>query len=372
LEEEIIIRKFNEKDKDQIISLLDSVFGGWPRQDIEGTKKQFWEWKYIDRPKPCYISVAEHKNRIVGTYHATRADIKIGGNLYPCTTTWDMVVHEDYRGMGLSKRLGSDFNRSWRRNEGIIYGYSIVGNPILVKSFDKTRPKFPVEVINLVRIDDLQLHFKYNIHKNPLILKQGYRVLSRLQNTLNFFRQGLDGCRCKVVEVNKFDTDTQDLWHRVSEDYDFIIERSMEVLNHRYCHEKNPKYRVLQATQGKEILGYTALRINRYNKEYPIGYIADLIGLKGEDRAIHQLLKEAIRYFREKNVNIVNLQIPQSHPYIRIARLHGFLDSRVKLHLYCVPTGDIDPIKDQSIDPERAFVSWGDHDVLPASTPDYD
>jgi hypothetical protein len=202
-------------------------------------------------------------------------------------------------------------------------------------------------------------------------MKQGYRALSTVNNAVNLFRGGLEGSPCEVTPVKEFDNAIDDFWVRVSGDYDFIVERTRDVLNHRYCHPKNPKYRVLQATCGGETLGFIVLRINRYHQEYPIGYIIDLLAVKREDRAIHQLLEEAMNYFRENRVNIVNLQIPQGHPYTRIAGLHGFLDSRVKLHLYCVPTGNIDPVKDLIFTPEKVYVSWGDHDVLPASTPDY-
>ncbi len=372
LEEEIIVRKYQRGDAGNIVELLDSVHNGWPKEDIEGSNSTYWMWKYFEGPKPSLISVAEHQGNIIGTIHARQLNIKIENKLYPCTTTCDLVVRKDYRGLGLSKRLGIGSNREWRRSEGTILDYFIVGNPILVKSFDKTRPKFPIKIINLVKIEDIADHFENNPSSNSLLLRRGYSFLKQINKVLSQFISIPSSNPFEISPINEFDDRINEFWNRLAKEYDFIVERNLESLNHRYCHEKNRKYRVFQASRRGKIIGFIALRVNSYNQEYPVGYVTDLLCFIEEEEAVKALLIEGLNYFKENGVNLINIQLPLKHPYVNIARKMGFLDSRVQLHIYYIPAGNFDPFKGIRFRPEKVYMSWGDHDVLPPTIPKYE
>jgi hypothetical protein len=348
------------------------VHNGWPKEDVEGSKATYWEWKHFERPKPSLISVAEYLGNIIGTIHARQLNIKIEDILYPCTTTCDLVVRKDYRGLGLSKRLGIGSNREWRRSEGTILDYFIVGNPILIKSFDMTRPKFPIEIVNLVKIEDVAYHFKNNPSSNSGLLKLSYSFLKQINKIRSRFTRIPNRNPFEISSIDEFDDSINEFWNSLADGYDFIVERDMESLNHRYCHEKNQKYKVFQACRTGKILGFIALRVNRYNKEYPIGYVTDLLCLKEEEEVVKALLNKGLNHFNENGVNLVNIQLPMKHPYIKIANKLGFLDSRVQLHIYYIPAGDFNPIKGIHFRPEKVYMSWGDHDVLPPSIPKYE
>jgi hypothetical protein len=64
--------------------------------------------------------------------------------------------------------MGEDFSRLWRKNEGILFDYFIIGNPILVERFSKTRPRLPANIINLTKIWDIRRQLQAMFARMPV------------------------------------------------------------------------------------------------------------------------------------------------------------------------------------------------------------
>ena len=62
-------------------------------------------------------------------------------------------------------------------------------------------------------------------------------------------------------------------------------------------------------------MGYSVLKINRLREDYPIGYIVDLLALPDRLEVARVLISDAVRYFDERNINIVNCLTVKGHPY---------------------------------------------------------
>jgi hypothetical protein len=170
----------------------------------------------------------------------------------------------------------------------------------------------------------------------------------------------------KVLDIKQFDQRIDAFWEKLAEEYDYIIERDRSFLNWRYLDPRVGGFVVKQAEEEGEILGFIAMRTNRYSKEYPIGYIVDLLALPGRDDALHALLDAATKHFDGDNVNIVNCLVVKNHPNEKILNSHGFLDSRIKIKVYYNTklAGDRN-VKLAKLSPERTYISWGDYDTLP-------
>jgi len=128
---------------------------------------------------------------------------------------------------------------------------------------------------------------------------------------------------------------------------------------------------VKQVEEDGHIIGYSVLRINRYQSDYPVGYIVDLLTLPDRPDAANELVEDAIKYFDSRKINIINYQVVKGHPYERILKRHGFLDSRIKIYVFYQPLGNFDGMSKLKSTPEKTFISWGDHDILPVRMPPY-
>ena len=52
-------------------------------------------------------------------------------------------------------------------------------------------------------------------------------------------------------------------------------------------------------------LGFVVLRINKYNLNYPVGYIVDLISLPNRLDVLFHLIKVSMSYFENHDTNII-------------------------------------------------------------------
>lgn len=81
---------------------------------------------------------------------------------------------------------------------------------------------------------------------------------------------------------------------------------------------------------------------------------------------------DAIRYFDNQNINIANSLAVKNHPYEKVLTKHGFLDSRINLHLFYDSYREVDEIgKLKIITADKIHFSYGDIDSLPVSIPSY-
>lgn len=94
------------------------------------------------------------------------------------------------------------------------------------------------------------------------------------------------------------------------------------------------------------ILGFSVLKINRVRREYPVGFIVDMIASPSRWGVADRLIADAVDYFDDRSVNIVNGLIIKGQPFERIYGGHGFLDSGMHPHLYLhFSYGDIDSLR---------------------------
>ena len=93
-------------DEVRIVKLLQSVFDGWPRLDLEYSPLDYWRWKFRDNPHGMSsITLAESGDEIVGCHHTMPVRIKIGEEVFLCTSGADLALHPNYRRRGYQKAM---------------------------------------------------------------------------------------------------------------------------------------------------------------------------------------------------------------------------------------------------------------------------
>lgn len=374
MKKHITIRQYQPGDEENIVELLELVFDGWPKFDLGFTSLDYWRWKYLDNTfKTNFIVLGEKNGKVISVNHAFPIRIKKGNRVFLCSYAADTVVHPEFRRMGISKKM-YELIISLKNDADIQFDYFVTSNPFLIKSFSKNYYSFPFPVLNLVRIKDIDRQLQAMPIKNAWLMKLGFHTakllndISKIVNNSDHKKQDIT-----VIEIDSFDHRIDDFWETISDHYHFIVERRRDYLNWKYCDPRAGNYIVKQAEDNEgRILGYSVLGINRYLKEYHIGYIIDLLTPLNRVDVADTLAADAISYFNDQNINIVNALIFKNSPYERVFNRYGFLDSRYKLRLFLragEKMNELDKLKTYS--PSKMHFSYGDIDSLPVDIPRY-
>ena len=375
LSNEFQLRIYNPGDEEEIVQLLKIGFDGWPHFDLECTPVDHWRWKYLDNPsRTNFIVLAMIEGRIVGANQILPMRIKIVDTVFPCVLSADTVVHPDYRRMGIYTKMANK-NISRMNDSGIQLDYFPTSNPILIKSYSKRYRTLPLTISNLARIKDINKQLKAMPIKKAWLAKLGFHGLMLFNDLKNAFcRKKSPDTNFNIHEVNRFNESMESFWDEASRQYKFIIERRREYINWRYCDPRAGGFKVKEAKdEDGSTLGYCVLKINKYLKHYPIGYMVDLLTLPERVDAAEALVADAIRYFDEQNINIVNCLVVENHPYEKILKRYGFIDSRFRIQIFMRLSSEMASIlkKIERSDSEKIYFSYGDIDSLPVQIPTY-
>ncbi len=314
------IRPYLPGDEEEIIPLLKLVFGDW--RDLD-----FWDWMYNDNllKMDLHCVGVAGDGEIVGASLSLPLKVKIGGQTILSTYGSDACVHPDHRRRGIYGRL-NDCKRELRERMGVRFHYSHTFNPIVYESHFKTygrdQWRFPISYYN--RIEDIDTHLRANKVERAFLKKLGFTAVKALNNLRGLGgRVRAEGVR--VSEMKRFDGRFEGFWQRISDHYNFILERSRKYMNWRYCDPRAGDYLIKGAEDGDGVSGYVVLKLDR-GSDYPTGRIMDLLALPGRLDVVDALVSDALGYFSDEGVNFVQCLFLRNHPYGGVLKRHGFLD----------------------------------------------
>jgi len=364
------IRPYRPGDESDIVELLQLVFDGWPRFNLNCSSLDHWRWKYLDNSIGGLIVVGMSGEKMVGCHHRLLIRIKIGENSYLCSYGGDLAVHPDFRRKGIRNGIRELLNKL-SSAAGVRFSYFLTDNPIVIKSISRSWPQFPHSILNMVRIRDINEHLQNLPLKNAWMVKHGFYAVKLVNNLKHYISKPKSRANGLVVhQVERFDKRIDTLWMDISDQYDFIIERNREYLNWRYGDHRAGNFVLKIVEEAGQILGYSVLNVNGYLPHYPVGFIVDLLTIPDRLDAANMLMRDAIDYFNDIDVNIINYQVIKNHPYERIANKNGFLNSRIKTPLFFRTISSKDELNTlQTIQENRAYMCWGDYDILPIRIP---
>lgn len=332
---EFSVRLYKKGDEEQIIPLLDEVFKDWLKKDLDCTPQEHYEWLYWDNPeKKNPTVVAEKDGKIIGVNHGLYLRLKIGGKVFLCLKGTDLAVHPSYRGKGVSGKI-DELHAKHSASDGSCMGFYLTKNPIVINSnLGKGGLSFPGNIQILVKIDNIESHLSNSVKPTDRVqelkIKYGFitaKIFNKLKNILTLKTTKQD---FKLKKITKFDDMIEPFWDQIKDEYDFILEKTSAFLNWRYCDRRAGKYEIYVAEENGAILGLMILRINRYKKEYPEGYIMELLTLPRSKEIADTLLSEAVEHFDREKINVIYATVVKDHSLEKYYYRHGFLNSRYK------------------------------------------
>jgi predicted N-acetyltransferase YhbS len=372
LDRDFVIRPYEFGDEEGIVELLEHSPGGWPGFDLSCTPVEHWRWKYQLGPiENDYITVCSKDEKIVGCIHIIPQRIKIGDEIVLGNIGADLAVHPDFRGLGLSKKM-REFHRSREYKNEHQLTYFVTSNPIMIKEYSKKATPFPHPVANFVRIRDVDLQLQKMPVRNPRTMKLGYEALKILNGIGRLFHgRRRPKSSMDISPVKSFDGRVDGLWDRLSPHYKFMVERKRDYLNWRYCHPHAGNFVVRQAETNGGVAGYSVLLINRNNRDYPVGYIVDLIFEPSKIDVAGELVSNAIEYFDGQGVNIINTFVIRKNLYEKILNENGLINSRMNLNLFLgvnTKRKQLTMLREAHVN--SMHFSYGDIDSLPSGLPE--
>jgi hypothetical protein len=364
-EKEVEVRTFQPEEEEKIIELLKLVYDGWPKFDLRCNPSEHWRWKYqANLLKMSQIVVGVSHNLIIGCSHSLLSRVKIGNRVFLSSQGGDAAVHPDFKRMAVFKKM-IDLKIKMGKESGVQIHY-FKTKPILRKSLSKFYYRFPHIVMKFFRIHDVDLHLRKQPVKYAFIYKCGFhlaKLANQCRNTLRLYRPS--SYDFHIGQMTHFDERIESFWEEIKDHYNFIIERSRDYLNWRYCDLRGGDYLVKIAQTDTKILGYMVLRINRYQIDYPIGYVVDLLTLPNRLDVTNALIEDAINYFDDHHINIILCLIVKNHPCKAILERNGFIMKRERISLFYKGYAEVEEFRQfESSSPSNIHFAYGDLDVI--------
>ena len=367
------IRGFQSGDKTDVVGLLELVFGGWPHLDLSCSPLDHWDWKYEERTDlGRFIFVAETDGgELVGCLHVLPVEFMGAHGIDKCAIGVDFAVHPDYRGRGVSSMLSKVMNRTLLE-AGFKLSYVITSHPRVISRALKSNLRFKGRIMNYVRVVDIDRQLEALPMRRGWVVKAGYEILRGFNSVRNSFRPMMRFEDVIIVEDTKFGVETEALWEQVSKYYDFMLKRDGSYLNWRYCDSRGGDFQIRKAYERDVLLGYCVFKANRFREEYPVGYVLDLVTVPHRLDVTCSLIEEAVKYFDDAGVNVVNFMVMEYAWFIDALRINGFLNSRIPMNVYIDPFGKPENIRELvDVKPNKILVAWGDHDAMPVQIPKF-
>lgn len=330
-----LVRPYRPDDEVEIVSLLQRVLEGWAHR---ACALDHWKWKYADNPmKSIIISVCLNNDEIIGCTHRIPKRVKIGDNVFLCCSGADSAVHPQFRDRKLYSKMVK-LVEDLEKKSGTQLSYFVTGNPKLIKFHMKHHTVFPRTISVFLRVKDVDYHLRMIKVKRAGLYKCGFllvKMFSKLKYALS--SSSISGGDFRIFGTRCFDDRIDGFWNRVKDHYAFIVERTRDYLNWRYCDPRGGDYTVKIAEGNGEVLGYIVAKIDSRWKDYPIGYIVDLITFPKRRDVADVLVRESIRDFDQLNINTVRCQIVEGHPYQRILEKCGFVKRSIDRSVFLMP-----------------------------------
>ncbi len=161
-----------------------------------------------------------------------------------------------------------------------------------------------------------------------------------------------------ITTLERFDDRVGKLFEDAAEAFDFLIVREKNYMNWRYCDPAGGRFTVRAAEEQGRLLGFLVFKIGEGE-----GYVADLLVLPGRIDVVRSLVEDALRIFREAGVELVNCWMISRHPYNRVLRKYGFIDTRKDVGFKCRPVSlDESELEFLSDEGSRIHLTHGDTD----------
>jgi hypothetical protein len=205
---------------------------------------------------------------------------------------------------------------------------------------------------------------KKNKSRNKLIKQIGHNIIKRYNHFTRKSNYPHDH-DLQIKNITIFNENIESFWIKLKEYYHYIIVRDMEYLNWRYCDPRGGNYTIKEATIGGTVVGYSVLRIDYTDYSYPVGYIVDLMVSPRRYDVMFSLIKDAISYFEDTQVNVIQVYSVKNMAS-ELFQSQGFITDPQKTHVFLGKNTINEPDMNNLMlaEDDRVHFAYGDHDHI--------
>jgi len=354
------MRPYRLGDEESIIELFRTVF------IVEMTLAK-WTWRYIENGIDLkLIMLAESASGdIIGHYALCPIRMKVDGKEIIGSFSLDTMVHPDWGGRGIFVDLANAvYDAAAGSGIPLTYGFPNENSyhgfinklgwtdlckalPILVK---------PISIRSLIRS---RFENERSAQFADLLARAGYWLY-----TSGSIREPSAG-NYYVRRVEYFGREADLLWERSSSIARISVIRDAAYLNWRFVHNPTEEYCILYAEQAGELSGYAVLKLVD-DLGIKIGYVVDLLALPEEETIVYALMKAALNYFTENDIDIVGCLMMRGMSYEKQLRKMGFLKAPARFYpqdIYLGVRNNTGEFANSLLQDCRNWnISWADHD----------
>ncbi len=357
----ITIREYRDGDEASIMKLRGLVLSS--PKDID-----WWVWQHKLNPAgEAQIAVAELKGEgeIVAHECLMPLKMKIGANVGLVATSIDNMVHPDYRGRGIYKKVRNKMSELTQKSDiQFIYNFTneiaarinlkmgAMGAKLLFK-------RIPVW-IKPIRLESIIATYFKNKILTFVFTLSGNGILKLITRSSNY------QVNSNIREVKAIDERFDALWEKVSTQHKIMLVRDRAYLNWRYVKKPDAEYTIYISEDDEQLLGYIILRNVKYNG-IKIGWVCDMMTISKESSAAMDLITKAIQHFKTEITDIILFTLPQKTNQVLSLHKHGFIfASRWQRGLNPITISPIASAYPESflLNPNNWYLTRGDSDLI--------
>ncbi len=326
---ELTVRNPDEADEAQMIDLLMRAFHRWPQFEIPVPSIEHLRWKMRSDPVAGrHHWVGAIDDRIVVMLLRVIRRIRVRGRDCLARDGADAAVDPDQQEHRLYSSMVDESKERPQYFE-VDLGLSLTSNPKLQGRNARKGSKGianPIQVLQKpyrARAIVRRRRAKYR-ERMPAPLAALRIKLESLLNRIGhrpYWRPVKPGW--SIAALERFDERIDDFFDEAARPFDFLVVRSRDYMNWRYCEPAAGRFTIRVAEQEGRILGYLVFKISGGN-----GYIVDLLALPERLDVVRSLIEDALRLFREVRAEMVSCWMIARHPYNGLLRRYGFVNSQ--------------------------------------------
>jgi hypothetical protein len=324
MEETPTVHHYQVEAREEVFGFFREVYPA----DVSARVITQWRWRY--ESSPCTreggpaVNILRLDGKMVGLTAGFRLKMWMGG--YECfgegRGSW--VVHPDYRGRNLTKRINARTTYA-----PVQFGWTHLPSGVPARVGFHLDPISPL--IRILDAGPLIEHFTHS-HYLAILGRLAHAPLRLALRPLESASRSSGGA---VTRLDRFDNRADELWTSARRAQNVMVIRDYQYLNWRYFERPDATYLVYGFERASRLEGFLIARLGTYHG-MPWGYLVDFLAPDGSGDVLRALIGEALAELRRLKVAAVSclatdpavrnalfrsgfLPAPQRHP-VKFAR----------------------------------------------------
>lgn len=319
MEENFLYRRYINSDFDNYCELFENVYS-------HKIDKEFFEWKHnlkgsINKEPFIYLVFNETGN-LIGANSFFKSEFKQNSKIYNAVQSGDTMVHMNYRGKGLFKKI-IQFASVDLKNYGVDFIFGFANNnsyPGFVKLGFQTLYK----VNNYLKI----------LNYEPILQEKLKRIpfASLIGKSIDILKKPIQFKSASNYSIIRNTVISEEIINFISSNInnDLAQIKDLSLLNWKYIEKPNSNYEILVIKKNLIIEGVFITRIESQNLKSAT--VMEYF-IKNQDD-FHKLLKSIIQHYKKENIGYLGTWEIGSNSY-KVALLKNHFIKR-NLDIYFI------------------------------------